>query len=158
MQRLTRLAARLETAAEALSAALDPARMQPPLPVSPTQLRVLTVMRARHGINVNGLAEALGVGASSASRLCDRLEALGYLRRTPHSNDRREVQLLLTPAALDVLDELSRNRRAALETVLARMSETARQELARSLDAFSAAANGATDLPGEQERSGRRTA
>lgn len=157
MQRLTDLAARMETAAEALSAALDPARMQPPLPVSPTQLRVLTLVNVRHGINVNGLAEALSVGASSASRLCDRLEALGYLRRTPHSSDRREVQLVLTPGAANVLDELSRNRRRALESVLVRMPETARQELVRSLDAFSAAAEHPA-ASGEAREPGRATA
>jgi DNA-binding MarR family transcriptional regulator len=158
MQRLETLAARLETAAEALSAALDPARMQPPLPVSPTQLRVLTLVTVRRDINVNGLAEALNVGASSASRLCDRLEALGYLRRAPHAGDRREVQLILTPAAVNVLDELSRHRRSALESVLARMPEIARQELVRSLDAFSAAAARPDRAGGARDRPNRRTA
>jgi DNA-binding MarR family transcriptional regulator len=155
MQRLARLAATIETAAESLSAVLDPAGMDPPLPVSPTQLRVLTLIKARQCINVNGLAEALGVGPSSASRLCDRLEALGYLRRTPDSNDRREVQLRATPAALDVLDALSRHRRQALESVLARMSDTTRQELVRSLDAFSAATDG---MAGAADGRSRRTA
>jgi DNA-binding MarR family transcriptional regulator len=105
---------------------------------------------------VNGLAESLGVGPSSASRLCDRLEALGLLRRVADPRDRREVQVQVTAEAEQLLTEISRNRQRALEEVLARMPETARQELARSLTAFRIAADGlsrtAIDLAGSDER------
>jgi DNA-binding MarR family transcriptional regulator len=140
MQRSVNLSASIETAAEALAAVLDPARGDHLLRVSPTQLRALTWLRGNPGTNVNGLADYLAVGASSASRLCDRLEALGFLRRAADPQDRREVQVLLTVAAETMLDDLSRYRQGALDQVLALMPETARQELARSLTAFSAAA------------------
>jgi len=156
MQRSVNAAESIEAAAESLAAVLDPARGDHALRVSPTQLRVLTWLRSHPQTNVNGLAESLGVGPSSASRLCDRLEALGLLRRVADPRDRREVQVQVTAEAEQLLTQISRNRQRAIEDVLARMPETARQELARSLTAFRVAADGlsstAIDRAGSDER------
>jgi DNA-binding MarR family transcriptional regulator len=129
----------VEQAATALAALLDKAADLTPA-ISPTQLRVLKIVHDSPGLTVNGLAEALGVVASSASRLCDRLEALGLLHRATDGADRREVQLRLTSQAADVLAELRQRRQDALAAVLRRMAPAARQELLRALGAFTAAA------------------
>jgi DNA-binding MarR family transcriptional regulator len=89
---------------------------------------------------MNRLAETLKVVPSSASRLCDRLEATGLLRRVPDPHDRREVRLVLTATAHQVLDELRLRRRRALAEVLERMLPAHRQDLLRSLNAFAVAA------------------
>lgn len=136
MKRSADLAASIEATAESLVSVLDLAAGDRPPRVSPMQLRVLTWLRAHPATNVNGLAESLGVGASSASRLCDRLEALGLVRRTADPRDRREVQVIVTPEAVALLDDLSRVRRDALARVLDAMSPSARRELARSLASF----------------------
>jgi DNA-binding MarR family transcriptional regulator len=141
----TDLAASIEQSAVALAAVLDPSRNDHAPRVSPTQLRVLTWLRAHPRTNVNGLADFLEVNPSSASRLCDRLEALGLLRRTGDRRDRREVQVIVTPQAVGMLDDMSRLRRHAVGQVLAMMPESARQELARSLIAFSLAADAASE-------------
>jgi DNA-binding MarR family transcriptional regulator len=159
MQRLADLATSVDAAADALVALLDPARFSDLIQVSPTQLRVLTLANAGLAINVNGLARALQVNPSSASRLCDRLEAMGLLRRQPDPQDRREVRLQLTPAAQELLAQWRQHRRDALLTVLTKMPTAARQELLRSLRAFSAAAE--DHLVQERHESGpavRRTA
>jgi DNA-binding MarR family transcriptional regulator len=141
MRRLADLAASIDDAADALVALLDPARFSDLIQVSPTQLRVLTLLNADPASNVNGLAHALLVNASSASRLCDRLEAMGLLRRQPDPHDRREVRLRLTPAGHELLAQWRQHRRDALLTVLTRMPTAARQDLMRSLRAFSSAAD-----------------
>lgn len=141
MQRSADLAATIEAAAQSLAAVLDPARSDHLLRVSPTQLRVLTWLKSNAPTNVNGLAMSLGVGPSSASRLCDRLEALGLLRRAADPRDRREVQIFVTAEAEHLLAEMARVRQQALEQVLAAMPESTQQELARSLTAFSDAAD-----------------
>jgi DNA-binding MarR family transcriptional regulator len=138
-------AASIEQAAMALAAVLDPSRNDHAPRVSPTQLRVLTWLRAHPHTNVNGLADFLEVNPSSASRLCDRLEAMGLLRRTTDRRDRREVQVIVTPQALGMLNDMSRLRREAVGKVLSMMPESARQELARSLTAFSVAADAVSD-------------
>jgi DNA-binding MarR family transcriptional regulator len=141
MPRLADLAASIDEAADALVALLDPARFGDLIQVSPTQLRVLTLLHTDPAIIVNGLAHALLVNASSASRLCDRLEAMGFLRRQSDPHDRREVRLQLTPAGHELLAHWRRHRREALLSVLTKMPTGARQDLMRSLRAFSSAAD-----------------
>ena len=113
MDRVTEHAAAVESAVESLLAVLDSARMAQTPAIPPTQLRVLQVVARGSSTNMNRLAEALDVVPSSASRLCDRLEATGLLRRVADPRDRREVRLVLTPAARQLLDDLRQRRRRA---------------------------------------------
>jgi DNA-binding MarR family transcriptional regulator len=140
MERVPDVAATVESTAESLVSVLESAQMAQSPAVPPTQLRVLTIVAGNPHTNMNRLAEALGVVPSSASRLCDRLEATGLLRRVPDPRDRREVRLVLTAAARRILDELRERRRSALAEVLERMSPAGRQELVRALAAFESAA------------------
>ena len=139
MERVTDVAAAVESTVESLLAVLDAARMAQTPAVPPTQLRVLSIIEGSRHTNMSRLAEALDVVPSSASRLCDRLEATGLLRRVPDPRDRREVRLLLTSAATKLLEELRERRRAALAGVLERMSPANRQDLVRAMAAFEAA-------------------
>lgn len=65
-------------------------------PVSTAQIRVMYIIEREPGINLSTLRRHLDVGAPSTTRLCDRLQAAGFLRRTPRPEDRRETQLQLT--------------------------------------------------------------
>ena len=144
MESVTDAAAAVESTAESLLAVLDGARTACAPAVPPTQLRVLSIIAGNHRTTVNRLAAALDVVPSSASRLCDRLEATGLLRRLPDPSDRREVRLALTPSGRTVLDGLRDGRRAALAEVLARMGPSARQDLVRGLAAFDSATSAGT--------------
>ncbi|MFV2100825.1 MarR family winged helix-turn-helix transcriptional regulator [Micromonospora sp. LOL_024] len=116
------------------------------LSVSPTQLRVLSLLKDRPEINVNGLAELLDVVPSSASRLCDRLEAIGLVRRMAEPSDRREVRLTPTAAAESLLGEVRSRRHEAVQAVLDRMPARVQQDLLRALQAFAqASASAGTD-------------
>lgn len=139
MERVSDLASAIESAVGPLVAVLEAASLAQTPPVPPTQLRVLAIIATGGTTNMNRLAETLKVVPSSASRLCDRLEATGLLRRVADPRDRREVQLVLTAAAGQLLAELRERRRQALAEVLEAMSVGQRQELLRSLTAFSAA-------------------
>jgi DNA-binding MarR family transcriptional regulator len=130
-------------------AVLDSARLAQSPAVPPAQLRVLAIISGNRHTNMSRLAEALDVVPSSASRLCDRLEATGLLRRVPDPRDRREVRLLLTSSARRLLDELRDRRQAALGEVLGRMSPADQQALVRALQAFAGAA-----AVGEQDGDG----
>jgi DNA-binding MarR family transcriptional regulator len=140
MERATELAAAVESSVESLVAVLDRARLAQHPAVPPAQLRVLAIVSGNRHTNMSRLAEMLDVVPSSASRLCDRLEANGLLRRVADPRDRREVRLLLTPASRRLLADLRERRRLALGEVLDRMSPSARQDLLRALQAFEAAA------------------
>ncbi|SCL36535.1 DNA-binding transcriptional regulator, MarR family [Micromonospora nigra] len=144
------LAAAIDDAAAALVGVLESAASRHQLTVSPTQLRVLSLVSSRPQLNVNGLAELLDVVPSSASRLCDRLEAIGLLRRVVDPRDRREVRLVPTSAAQELLGELTARRHRAVQSVLDRMPPHAQRELLTALAAFAQAASGdqARDTPG----------
>ncbi len=146
------LAASIDAAAETLVGVLDSAVSRHRLAVSPTQLRVLSLLTSRPETNVNGLAELLDVVPSSASRLCDRLEAMGLLRRMPDPRDRREVRLVPTTAAQALLGELRARRHEAVRVVLDRMPVRVQQDLLRALLAFGQAA-GVAEPPDASTRS-----
>ncbi len=156
MERVSDVAAAVESTAESLLSVLDRARQAQSAAVPPAQLRVLTIVAAAGQTNMSRLAGALAVVPSSASRLCDRLEATGLLRRVPDPKDRREVRVLLTPAARRMLDDLRERRRQSLERVLARMTPGGREDLVRALAAFDSAA--AQDGDGDEDGAGLRTA
>ena len=140
MDRATEVAAAVESSVESLVAVVERARLAQQPAIPPAQLRVLTIVAANRHTNMSRLAEALDVVPSSASRLCDRLEATGLLRRVADPRDRREVRLLLTPTSRRLLSDLRERRRAALSEVLERMPATDRQDLLRALQSFEAAA------------------
>jgi DNA-binding MarR family transcriptional regulator len=144
MERVSDAAAAVESTVESLLAVLDNARLAQSPAVPPAQLRVLSIVSRNRHTNMSRLAEALEVVPSSASRLCDRLEATGLLRRVPDPRDRREVRLLLTAAARRLLADLRDGRRRALAEVLDRMNPQDTDDLVRALAAFDAAATPAT--------------
>ena len=109
--------------------------------VSAAQLRVLAVVSHVGTINLTQLAETLHTAPSSASRLCDRLEAADLLRRTAaDGRDRREVWLVLTTSARRLLDGLAQQRQAMIAAVLRKMPVDQRAALVEGLQAFSRAA------------------
>ncbi len=135
---------------------LDSATSRHTVSVSPTQLRVLSLIIAHPDTNVNRLAELLDVVPSSASRLCDRLEAVGLVRRVADPRDRREVRLIPTAAAETLLRELNDRRHQAVQAVLDRMPNRVQHELLLALLAFSQAA--AMSAPQTGTDSAARTA
>ncbi|KUO02783.1 MarR family winged helix-turn-helix transcriptional regulator [Streptomyces caeruleatus] len=105
--------------------------VRPRLP--PLQLRALRAVSRRPALNLTALAEQLHIALPTASRLCDRLEAAGLLRRRVRPGNRREVHLEVTAEGrrclADVAERLSLHlavafddvppaRRARLEQVL----------------------------------------
>jgi DNA-binding MarR family transcriptional regulator len=114
--------------------------------LSSSQLRALMVVEQSDGVNLRGLAMAMGILLSSASRLCDRLVAAGLMEREPGRVDRREIALHLTSAGRKLLDELRAERREQLAEVLDRMSPAGRQALLRGLQEFEAVAGSSGDI------------
>ena len=135
-----RAAADVEAAADALVGIWAHVAENLDVRISPTQLRALTAV-GRHGeLNLSQLAEALGALPSSASRLCDRLEAAGLLTRDTGRPNRRAVSLRLTADGEALLDQARRRRREQIAQVLEAMPPPARAQLAEGLAAFQRAA------------------
>ncbi len=110
-------------------------------PVSSSQLRVLLILEHNDGINLRTLAEALGSTPPSVSRLCDRLQAVGFVERTPSTTSRRELELHLSSRGSAFLRDLRSRREQELRTVIAQMPAGKRSALMDGLEAFCAAAS-----------------
>ena len=135
-----RAAAEVEAAAEALVGIWAHVAESLDVRVSPTQLRALTAVDRYSELNLSQLAEALGALPSSASRLCDRLEAAGLLTRDTGRASRRAVSLRLTPEGKALLEQARTTRQEQIAQVLDAMSPADRTELAQGLTAFQRAA------------------
>ncbi|MFB7788405.1 MarR family winged helix-turn-helix transcriptional regulator [Streptomyces vinaceus] len=109
-------------------------------PVSPSQLRALTVIEKSEGANLRDLSEALGSTPPSVSRLCDRLEAAGLLTRSRGTTNRREVELRLSRQGHTVLANVRAWRSREIETVLSKIPARHLGALAEGLQAFRTAA------------------
>ncbi|MFE5620464.1 MarR family winged helix-turn-helix transcriptional regulator [Streptomyces virginiae] len=110
--------------------------------VSPSQLRALLAVEGAEGVNLRTLGEVLGSRPPSVTRLCDRLEAMGLLIRSPHPSRRREVEVRLTPQGRALLEERRAIRVRELSAVLGRMAPEAVDALVAGLEAFREAAAG----------------
>ena len=135
------VAAAVADTAELLEILFERARDASPRPLSVSQVRAVVALDRHDGLNLRTLAELLGSTPPLASRLCDRLEAVGFVERLPHSRNRRELVLRLSDRGRAYLQDLRARRRESLHGVLAALSADERDALARGLRAFQAAAN-----------------
>ncbi|HEY3636954.1 MAG TPA: MarR family transcriptional regulator [Rhizomicrobium sp.] len=71
---------------------------------------ILARVDAKPGLSQNELAALLEVEPISVGRLVDRLEARGLLERRPDPADRRIRRLHLLPAAMPILEEITKAR------------------------------------------------
>lgn len=105
-------------------------------PVSASQLRVLYSLDREEGINLRALGELLGSAPPSVSRMCDRLEALGFVQRLPSPVSRRQLELHLTVRGKAYLRDLRAQREESLLAVITAMTPTTRKALLRGLTGF----------------------
>lgn len=108
--------------------------------VSLAQLRVLVLVASRGALNLQALAQTMGVHPSNASRACDRLVAAGLLRRRESSLDRRNLLLGLTDDGQQLVDAMVRRRRRAVAEVLEQVPPARRRALAAAMRTFGLAA------------------
>jgi DNA-binding MarR family transcriptional regulator len=113
-----------------------------PPAVPASQLRALGIIERHRELTLGALAHELGAIPSSATRLCDRLEAAGLVERDTSPSSRREVVVRLTRAGTSFLGELRDRRINAVEDVLAGLSPATRRGITDALTALTEAAFG----------------
>lgn len=113
------------------------------------QVRALVVVASRGAVSLGELSEAANIHLTRASRLCDRLVMKGLLNRADDPANRRQLILTLTPAGQEVVDEVMRRRRKAIQPILERMGERMtkprRAELTVLLNEFATAGGQPSD-------------
>jgi len=89
-----------------------------------TQWRAIAHLLRHPGINQAMLAEILEVTPITLTRLIDRMEDAGWIERQRDPNDRRAVQLHLTPAIQPLLDKMHAHANASHDAAFAGISKT----------------------------------
>jgi len=97
---------------------------------------LITVLDRIGPANLTTLARELGAIPSSASRLCDRLEASGLLTREVSAGSRREVTLSVSREGRRRLAAFAATRRSDFAQVLELMTPEARKSLIDGLRQF----------------------
>ncbi len=86
--------------------------------VTQTQLLVLLAIRGRDCSCMGVLARGLHVSMPTATRIVDRLVDAGYVRRSTHPDDRRQVMVEVTPKGAAFISEFQSVLRRRWEDVL----------------------------------------
>jgi DNA-binding MarR family transcriptional regulator len=108
--------------------------------VTLVQYRALVLLASRGEMNVGTLADNLGLHQSTATRLCDRLVAKGFVDRNPSAESRREVFVRLAPSGQALVRTVSMRRRTEIAKIVKRMPAARREPLVASFSAFAEAA------------------
>lgn len=116
-----------------------------PVALTAPQHRALLLVASGRADTVSGLQELLGINQSNVSRLVDRLDRLGLVRRERSSVDARAIVITATPLGREALDAVTRRRRAEIAAVLAAMHERDRADALRVMRAFDVAARESVD-------------
>jgi DNA-binding MarR family transcriptional regulator len=108
-------------------------RAASPAPLSVTQMRAMFVLDNAESMNLRALAESLSSTPPSVSRLCDRLEAVGFLARSSSPVSGREVELRLSERGRQYLSDLRARRSAHMRAVIKELPATTLSELTDGL-------------------------
>lgn len=111
------------------------------------QVRLLVVLDSLGPVPCSRLADAMGVNASSVTRLADKLEAHGYVTRQVDAHRRTVVTLETTEAGRSVVAGVLDRRHRALADLLAELPASRRHSVTRAVRDLVAAAEAAPALP-----------
>jgi DNA-binding MarR family transcriptional regulator len=108
-------------------------RAQRPGGLSLTEVRALGALGRQPGASLSDLAEQLGVGMPTTSKLVEDLVTRRLVRRTDATEDRRRLALQLTPSGEARLAEALDVASARIATLMAPLSEAEKAQLAASV-------------------------
>lgn len=81
------------------------------------QAGILFLLKQKDGRTMTELSEALSTDNSAVTGLIDRLEKLGFIHRTPCSNDRRAFRIHITSEGLEEIAKAKAIIRAVNEEI-----------------------------------------
>ncbi len=113
--------------------------------VTLAQYRTLVVLQARGPQSLQQLADELQVVPSTATRMCDRLVRKELVRRETPPDNRREVALGITKRGTEIVNAVTKRRRAEIRGIVENMTEARRADLVVALQEFSRAAGETPD-------------
>ncbi|MGW6578235.1 MarR family winged helix-turn-helix transcriptional regulator [Streptomyces globisporus] len=102
-------------------------------PGSTSQLRLMYVVDGEEAVRMRTVCQRLASAPPTVTRMCDRLQAIGFLERLPCPDNGREVALRLTAAGREHLQRIRAQRDTMLHRAIEDMAPGERGALARGL-------------------------
>lgn len=109
-----------------------------------------------HHVTAREIADHLGISSASTTKLLDRLEAGGHIRRTPHPTDRRAIAVVVSPETRRAAERTVGREHARRFQVAAALTPDERETVIRFLDALSATTASDQESAPEADGSGPR--
>ncbi|MFI5805953.1 MarR family winged helix-turn-helix transcriptional regulator [Streptomyces sp. NPDC051561] len=107
-------------------------------PMSTSQLRLMYVVDRQDGIRMRAVCQLLAASPPNVTRLCDRLQAAGFLERLPCPDSGREITLRLSPAGKRHLQRIREQRESMLHDAIDHLAVDERRALTKGLAALTA--------------------
>ena len=85
---------------------------------SVTEWRVLASLFGSKGMSIGHLATISLTKQPTVTRLLDRMESLGHVRRTPQTKDRRVTHVVITPQGQKIVKSLIKQAKEHEEKIL----------------------------------------
>jgi DNA-binding MarR family transcriptional regulator len=95
--------------------------------------RVLCTLADGEAISIGRLAQISVTKQPTVTRLLDRMEGQGYVKRIPHETDRRVTLVRITPRGHQLVASLMEQAKAHEEQVLAPLGKKKAEELKATL-------------------------
>jgi len=95
--------------------------------------RVLSTLSDGKAVSIGYLAQVSVTKQPTVTRLLDRMEAQGYVKRIPHETDRRVTLVRITPRGQKLVSALIKQAKAHEERVLAALGKEKAEELKATL-------------------------
>jgi DNA-binding MarR family transcriptional regulator len=108
-------------------------RQQSDVGLTPTQLAALATINRRGPLPIGTLADEEQIGAPTATKIVDKLQASGYVERHPDPTDRRVSRVSMTAAGRTLMADIQARKTAWLTT---RLADLPADELATLTDAL----------------------
>jgi len=104
------------------------------LGLTQAQWRAIVHLSRGEGVTQAALAESLEIAPITLTRLIDRMESAGWVERRTHPQDRRAVQLYLTPQSQPILEEMHARAGDTLNEATRGVTQRAQRHLVATLE------------------------
>jgi DNA-binding MarR family transcriptional regulator len=106
------------------------------LPLSAAQFRLLETMARDGEHHIGDVASLLGISSPAATKVIDKLEALGLVERVPAPHDRRVRSLVISARARRIVARWDRLQAARWGSVVEDLGPEESERLAAALEAL----------------------
>ncbi len=95
--------------------------------ISFPQMAILHILKERDRCMMSELAKLFSVTTSAATGIVDRMVRAGYLKRVPDLNDRRIINIRITPKGKRAINAIFRQRQKMMVAVFEHFSSKERE-------------------------------